>query len=185
MSALPVAAVASHDPSGEPFDYDFVRGNGAGQYAGPPGFGIRDVLVINASGENASGFVHPTSFFECCGPGPPNTEFVTCLNVAGHRAVIGWETGGGLVVEDRGGPGQDAYAYHGVGPPGTNCPSPETTVEPLAPLVEGDITVHDAVPLPTSKDQCKNGGWLDFPDFKNQGECVSFVATGGKNPPAG
>jgi hypothetical protein len=39
--------------------------------------------------------------------------------------------------------------------------------------------------LPTSKDECKNGGWRDFPEFENQGDCVSFVATGGKNPPAG
>jgi hypothetical protein len=30
---------------------------------------------------------------------------------------------------------------------------------------------------PTSKDQCKNGGWKAFPQFKNQGECVSFVAS--------
>jgi len=30
---------------------------------------------------------------------------------------------------------------------------------------------------PTSKDECKNGGWemLNNPNFKNQGECVSFV----------
>jgi hypothetical protein len=30
---------------------------------------------------------------------------------------------------------------------------------------------------PTSKDQCKNGGWKTFnnPSFKNQGECVSYV----------
>jgi hypothetical protein len=31
---------------------------------------------------------------------------------------------------------------------------------------------------PTSKDQCKNGGWQTFDGFKNQGECVSFVASG-------
>jgi hypothetical protein len=37
---------------------------------------------------------------------------------------------------------------------------------------------------PTSKDQCKNGGWRTFGIFKNQGDCVSFVATGGKNQPA-
>lgn len=40
-------------------------------------------------------------------------------------------------------------------------------------------------PVPTSKDQCKNGGWRNFPQFKNQGDCVSSVATGGKNPPSG
>jgi hypothetical protein len=28
---------------------------------------------------------------------------------------------------------------------------------------------------PTSKDQCKHGGWRDYPGFKNQGDCVSFV----------
>ena len=41
-------------------------------------------------------------------------------------------------------------------------------------------------PLPTSKAQCKNGGWKNFgTTFKNQGDCVSFVASGGKNPPSG
>ncbi len=39
--------------------------------------------------------------------------------------------------------------------------------------------------LPTTKDECKNGGWQSFDVFKNQGDCVSFVATGGTNPPAG
>ncbi len=28
---------------------------------------------------------------------------------------------------------------------------------------------------PTSKDQCKNGGWRQFGCFKNQGQCVSYV----------
>jgi hypothetical protein len=39
--------------------------------------------------------------------------------------------------------------------------------------------------LPTKKEQCKNGGWRDFGVFENQGDCVSFVATGGRNLPAG
>ena len=39
------------------------------------------------------------------------------------------------------------------------------------------------VSVPT-QDQCKNGGWKTFGVFKNQGDCVSFVSTGGKNPPA-
>jgi hypothetical protein len=45
--------------------------------------------------------------------------------------------------------------------------------------------------LPTSKDECKDGGWATFVNvisgqkiFKNQGDCVSFIATQGKNPPA-
>jgi hypothetical protein len=47
------------------------------------------------------------------------------------------------------------------------------------------VVVVDAPPLPTSKEQCRLGGWRNFPGFKNQGDCVSFVATTGKNPPAG
>ena len=34
--------------------------------------------------------------------------------------------------------------------------------------------------------QCKHGGWKSFGTmFKNQGDCVSFFATRGKNPPSG
>ena len=39
------------------------------------------------------------------------------------------------------------------------------------------------VRTPTNKKQCKKGGWRTFPQFRNQGDCVSFVVTGGKNPP--
>jgi hypothetical protein len=45
-------------------------------------------------------------------------------------------------------------------------------------------TVSYVSGLPTSTSQCKNGGWQNFGVFKNQGDCVSFVATGGKNQPA-
>jgi hypothetical protein len=39
---------------------------------------------------------------------------------------------------------------------------------------------------PTSILQCMWGGWQDFSDlgFKNQGDCVSYVVTGGRNGPA-
>jgi hypothetical protein len=39
--------------------------------------------------------------------------------------------------------------------------------------------------LPTTNDECKNGGWETFGVFKNQGDCVSFIATKGKNRPVG
>jgi hypothetical protein len=33
---------------------------------------------------------------------------------------------------------------------------------------------------------CKKSRWMTFgPAFKNQGDCVSFVATGGRNEAAG
>jgi hypothetical protein len=39
--------------------------------------------------------------------------------------------------------------------------------------------------LPATKQECKNGGWQTFGVFKNEGDCVSSVATGGANRPAG
>ena len=38
--------------------------------------------------------------------------------------------------------------------------------------------------LPTAKEQCFNNGWQAFKVFKNQGDCVSFVATKEKNKPS-
>jgi hypothetical protein len=35
------------------------------------------------------------------------------------------------------------------------------------------------------KSDCKKKGWRSFGVFKNQGDCVSYFATGGKNPPSG
>jgi hypothetical protein len=54
----------------------------------------------------------------------------------------------------------------------------------------GGSTVDESATLaqvPTSTSDCKNGGWQTLVDangnpFKNQGDCVSYVATKGKNP---
>ena len=53
-------------------------------------------------------------------------------------------------------------------------PSPTPTVTPLP-------TATAAPAGPTSKEQCKNGGWRTFTAprrFKNQGDCIQFVNTG-------
>jgi hypothetical protein len=55
----------------------------------------------------------------------------------------------------------------------------------IAEVIEGDISIVDAPPLPTTKQSCTNGGWKTFAVFKNQGDCVSFVATKGKSSPGG
>jgi hypothetical protein len=118
---------------------------------------------------------------------------VSCLRVTTNRAVIGVAVtfssagpfpGAFLTVTDGGGPGgEDTFDAR---PEWAGVPS-DCSVTPL-PLAEGivdsgDITVVDAPPLPTSTAQCKNGGWRSFGVFKNQGDCISFVATRGKNPP--
>jgi hypothetical protein len=137
---------------------------------------------------------------------PSSTGFgegtVTCLSVVGNVATIGFTgqefdeflvvfVAGFVTVIDAGGPDSQLDRF-GVGftwqdlqeprPGPTDCTAPGG-----APYVndEGDLIVTDAQASPTSKDRCKNGGWKSFGLFKNQGDCVSFVTTGGKNPPGG
>ena len=70
-----------------------------------------------------------------------------------------------------------------------------TTLGAFGPAID-NVVVTEVVPEPEpelTKDDCKNGGWQTMTDtagngFKNQGDCVSFFATKGKNlgavPPA-
>ena len=62
-----------------------------------------------------------------------------------------------------------------VSGPATDCSTPLSGGDQLT---DGHAAIFDAPALPTSKDQCKNGGWRNFPQFKNQGDCVSFVENG-------
>jgi hypothetical protein len=172
---LVVPGAAAQAPTG-----DFVTGTGAN-------FFFSDIQVdahSDPKGGNPTGRVSLQTSIGVAGP-------VTCLAVSGNRALIGFEdpiVGHilALAIDNR--------------PPGaTNLPPDEFYAGPALPaddclplisgtggqLLRGDIVVHDAPPLPVSKDQCQNDGWRNFPGFKNQGACVSFVATGGKKPPAG
>jgi hypothetical protein len=152
------------------------------------------------SGENAAG----TALFGHVEGGlTPRWEFeVTCLSVTGNTAVIGFTgtyttyvtwgethpTAGLIRAVDGGGPasGQDTAEFASVtgevnGPPipvPTECSSyPGGYPGPHGPIVnsEGDLVVTDAPAFPTSRDQCKNGGWSRYGTFSNQGECVRFV----------
>ena len=102
---------------------------------------------------------------------------VNCLAVGGNRATIGvlfdeYLFGGLLSVEDNDGAGADIFALE-AGEFLPDCSTFPTGF--LTPIVGGDIVVTDVSPLPTSKDQCKNGGWRNYPGFKNQGQCLVFV----------
>lgn len=166
------------------------------------------------SGEHPTGTVLLLSGGPTPGGTFSATTNATCLSVSGHVAIIGLSgnvhQGGlgfdfgmaGLVrVVDGGGPNSGAdsveFAYQtGDEPFGPPLPGPttcstfpatfftDTFAFPDFTNAEGDVVVTDTVPFPTSKNQCKNGGWRKFGVFKNQGECVSFVATKGKNQPA-
>jgi hypothetical protein len=78
---------------------------------------------------------------------------------------------------------EDPSYTHGsfVLPPGSHSITIVAITNPFS-AGTGFIRV-DSSPLPTSKDQCMNGGWRTYGIFNNQGDCVSFVATDGKNQP--
>jgi hypothetical protein len=148
--------------------------------SGGVSFGCSEIQIdarSGPSGENPTGQVDCAPFFN----GP-----VTCLNVQGSVALLTIETSqfGPLAFRaiDNGPAGTDVVEAIPVGQ-GIGCAQPQPSYVTFN--FRGDIVVVDAPPLPTSKDQCKNGGWRAFGVFKNQGDCVSFVATKGKNPPAG
>jgi hypothetical protein len=133
------------------------------------------------SGENAHGTV-VASF------GRGSSVFsVVCLQVTGRTAVVGANldtgTAGALFQVVDGSPDAIAAVPSYDAPiQEQDCRTPSVGYPPQ-PIISGDVIVTDAHPFPSSKDQCKNGGWQSFGVFKNQGECVSFVATGGENPP--
>lgn len=56
--------------------------------------------------------------------------------------------------------------------------------EPSDPLpsLSTFFEAFQSEPLPTTREECQRGGFENF-DFENQGDCVSFVVTGGKNEP--
>jgi hypothetical protein len=134
------------------------------------------------SGENPSGTLSLSGPFSFSGP-------VTCLAASGNVALLDVAFPEPLApalrlrATDNSGLGTpDVLEF--FSPVGPAC-SPPTASGSGGPLLSGDLVVVDAQPFPTSKDQCKNGGWQSYGIFKNQGDCVSFVGTGGKNPPAG
>jgi hypothetical protein len=193
-----VAPATAQAPAG-----DSVTG---GLFDGDTGL---QVFVLDAhsgpSGESPTGTLE---WHVGGGLGPTWRATVTCLSASGSTAVIGFSgtfyflgelspTAGLIRVVDGGGPssGLDSFEWAETqGPPNgapipgpTDCSSYPASFAPSGSGAnqEGDITVIDAPALPTTKDQCKRGGWKAYGIFKNQGDCVRFVATEDKNGAAG
>jgi hypothetical protein len=113
---------------------------------------------------------------------------VTCLRVTGPDQGAGTPTApttavlhflafgfipDAVVLVDNGGNGADTMS-EGVPPASTDCSAPVGGPVSGIALTDGRAVVFDAPPLPTSKEQCKDGGWKQF-GFKNQGQCIAFV----------
>ena len=74
--------------------------------------------------------------------------------------------------------GDNTVSQYAVGADGTlSARSPAAVPAGSNPL---EIAVTPSPRVPASKEQCKNGGWRNFPQFRNQGQCVAFVERGPK-----
>jgi hypothetical protein len=119
---------------------------------------------------------------------------VTCLSVTGPDrgggtptaptgAVLRFqEAATGILVAvalvDNGGNGADTITFAEGTAPGPGCSVQVLLGPETGTLTNGRAVVFDAPVEPAFKEECKQGGWRNFPQFKNQGECVSSVATG-------
>jgi hypothetical protein len=172
-TALALPSISNAAPP--PRTQDSVTFTGGPAFAGH--FAILSLGATSGpSGEDPSGqadFSVSTdtgSVFHIQGP-------VTCLAVSGKSAVINVQSQAQpffgivtvLVVDDQ----PDFFDSPVIGRAPTDC-SPASFTGFGGPLLGGgDITVVDAQ-VPTTKDQCKGGGWKQF-GFKNQGQCIAFV----------
>ena len=185
----PVAALALAGPAAAgapPPAGDSVRGTQDG-----PSWAFDIDASSGPAGENPTGTVQ-------IGPAPSFPLTVTCLSVTGNTAIIGFTgaeqfmsirfpVAGLIKVVDGGGPGSglDSFDWaYDTGPPDrvATLPGPTTCSGfpgPFPPAffeipVTGDIAVTDGQALPSSKKECKHGGWRDF-GFKSKHACKRFV----------
>lgn len=180
--ALTVAApAAAQVPAG-----DSVIGNGTARFTTPDLAGLTVPFSIDVrsgpSGEDPVGslqlfvaFDDPTCLAIRSGGGQVADEAVINFRnpLTGVRVLVrvtGGTSGPRLFSVTQASSASDCSFV----PPGT-----------IAEVIEGGISIVDAPALPTSKNQCANVGWKTYGVFRNRGDCVSFVATGGRNPPAG
>jgi hypothetical protein len=168
LLAMPSISMAAPQPP-RPLQ-DSVTGSGVASNCGGDGR-----VAISArsgpSGENPTGQVTCGALF-----GGP----VTCLSVSGNVALLitGSIVFGPVAVRvTDNGTSDRLQAFPTSFAPGGGCPMPLSAYADFP--FTGDLVVVDAPPSPTSKEQCKNGGFAQF-GFKNQGACVAFVQHGPK-----
>lgn len=180
LALLPVAGADAAPPPPPAQQLDSVVATGTGSSGA-----VRADVSSGPSGEDPSGQVAVGGTIVIHGQTLPATLYgpATCLGVDANTAVVKFdatlEVAGGtfdfgsvkVTVQDNGGSGLDRFGFDaGYDPDPTTCSSPGG----MAPL-DGRAVVFDAQPLPTSKDRCRSGAFAGF-GFRNQGQCISYVA---------
>jgi len=91
-------------------------------------------------------------------------------------AFTGYRTWDQIVQDNPNAVVQGVFINQGSGNPGIDA-----NVDAVTLGASGNSTTYDFEPnsAPATKDDCKSGGWATFhPAFRNQGDCVSQVASG-------
>lgn len=176
--SLPGGAAGASSGAAPASAADSVVAAGRGRYY------YTDIGIILLSGAPGQGPTGSASFNVF---GIPILGPVTCLSVTGPdlgggrpgsptTAVMNvLSTTFGVVtvrLVDNGGNGADTISAYPAGRGEGDCSPFTGGVDDV--LIAGRATVFDAPLIPTSKDQCKNGGYAQF-GFRNQGQCVAFV----------
>jgi hypothetical protein len=169
--ALPAAAQV---PAG-----DSVIGSGTARFVTPDLAGLTVPFSIDVrSGPTSEDPVGSLQLFIAF-------DDPTCLAIrsgggqVADEAVINFRntlTGARVLVRIAGGTSGPRQIWLSTASSDSDC----SFVPPIsvAEVIEGAISLFDAPPPPTTTEQCKNGGWKTYGVFKNQGDCVSFVASG-------
>jgi hypothetical protein len=171
--------------------YTYVSHAGAGSqapyldvYVDNNGDGVRDdILTFEPVYQTSQGTVTPNTWqhwdavnglWWSDSMGGPPPLFTLSSYVASHptSTILNVDGGGVILAAGCGGAAWANFAGNAdkltIGVNGSNT---TYDFEPAA------VTPPPTSGPPTSKDQCKNGGWKSFtnPSFKNQGQCVAFV----------
>jgi choice-of-anchor C domain-containing protein len=114
--------------------------------------------------------------------GPPVVKTLDVSATGGTVAQYTFDTTGSTLLDMHW--TQETYSFLATSA-STTLSFISTTASAWGPAID-NVVVTETIP---TKSDCKHGGWQTMIDgagnhFKNQGDCVSYFATGGKNPGA-
>lgn len=153
--------------------------------AEPDGAGALQAFTASFSIESPVGRITGSKVFDPIAP-----QVGRCFGGVGSPGTfpVRWEAtieSGDCRYTDRG-RGNASLVYDERVPPGELPLFSETfTLSDLLTPQFLDCVAEPPPAVPTSAEQCRDGGFRDFLSlaFRNQGDCVSFVRTGGRNEP--
>jgi hypothetical protein len=151
-------------------DYQFTAGSCGG---GAPRF------QVNVDGVNAFVYVGPPPNYTGC----PQNVWANTGNLATPASFVDTSQLPGGVFYDTFAAADLKYGSHAV--TGIQLVTDAGWMFGTQTVLVDNVMINDATYTFESAQSCKDGGWQQFTSspgpFKNQGDCVSFFASGGKN----